>query len=393
MALVDLWNSSKTELANKHLKQIIAIAGDGKLLDGNDASKELRALFRLVPSEKLSSYGHECLDNSFDSSGLALQDIINEVGRRLGYLVEDGLYRGKKGVSGHDGLWTLKNGRKILIEVKTTDAYAIDLNVILEYRKKLIKENQLVQDDSSILMVVGRKNTGALEAQIRGSRYAWDIRIISVDALLRLMRLKETLDDPNTLSKISEILVPKEYTRVDEIIDLVFTAAEEIAKPDEEDLDDDAGQMNGDLGYKEKPKFTPVSFHDKCALRIESAFSVSLIRETRSLYKDPQGGTRFQIAISKSHKNASYWFAFHPYQKKLLEEAPEAYVALGCGSENKIFLIPLQVIAEHLDKTWTTELEDRMYWHVRIKESNDECYWMLRKGVQNLPLTQFLMQP
>jgi hypothetical protein len=51
----------------------------------------------------------------------------------------------------------------------------------------LITSGQLKEDQSSILIVVGREDTGDLEAQIRGSRHAWDVRLISVDALLRLM--------------------------------------------------------------------------------------------------------------------------------------------------------------------------------------------------------------
>jgi len=35
-----------------------------------------------------------------------------------------------------------------------------------------------------VLIVVGRQDTGELEAQIRGSRHAWDIRLISAEALL-----------------------------------------------------------------------------------------------------------------------------------------------------------------------------------------------------------------
>ena len=37
----------------------------------------------------------------------------------------------------------------------------------------------LVIPDSSMLIVVGGEDTGDLEAQIRGSRYAWDIRLVS----------------------------------------------------------------------------------------------------------------------------------------------------------------------------------------------------------------------
>src|SRR5207249_1917345 len=77
---------------------------------------------------------------------------------------------------------------------------------------------------------------GDLEAQIRGSRYGWNIRLISIDALVRLLRLKETVADPAILQKISGILVPREFTRVDGIIDLVFATAEDVRQ--EADADD-----------------------------------------------------------------------------------------------------------------------------------------------------------
>lgn len=42
MALVDLWTNSREQPEQKHVQQIIAFAGDGKLLDGSEASKESR---------------------------------------------------------------------------------------------------------------------------------------------------------------------------------------------------------------------------------------------------------------------------------------------------------------------------------------------------------------
>ncbi len=118
------------------------------------------------------------------------------------------------------------------------------------------------EDMSSILYVVGRSDTGDLEAQVPGSRHAWDIRIISVDALLRLLKIKEELEDPNTIDRIRDILTPHEFTRVDGIIDLVFTAAKEI-KQEEVEIDD---VEDGAAAPQEKA-FTPVNYRDACIAR------------------------------------------------------------------------------------------------------------------------------
>jgi len=102
-----------------------------------------------------------------------------------------GRYRGATNANGFDGLWTTDDGDAILVEVKTTDAYRVSLETTAGYRRKLIRGGEIAEDKSSILYIVGRDDTGDLEAQVRGSRHAWDVRLISVGALLRLLRIKE----------------------------------------------------------------------------------------------------------------------------------------------------------------------------------------------------------
>ena len=104
MPLLDLWNNSPEQLKEKHFKQLIAFAGAGKLKDGSECSRELRSFLSSVPSENLISYADQCLSNSFADSGLALQDVVNEVGARLGAEVLPGRYRGTTNQVGNDGL-------------------------------------------------------------------------------------------------------------------------------------------------------------------------------------------------------------------------------------------------------------------------------------------------
>ena len=128
MALADLWLHSQPQLAGKHIQQIIAFAGDGKLRDRSTASNELRQFLAVVPSSALRQFASECLETSFADSGLALQEIVNQIGHRLGFTVEHGRYRGTQGAIGFDGIWILSDERSIIVEVKTTDAYRIDLD-------------------------------------------------------------------------------------------------------------------------------------------------------------------------------------------------------------------------------------------------------------------------
>jgi hypothetical protein len=207
MSLRDLWVTAPDQLRDKHVQQVIAFAGEGKLLDGAAASVEFCTFLAHVPSQILRRYAMECLSEAFPHCGLALQDVVNEVGRRLGFKVTAGRYRGVPGAIGFDGLWVLPGGHGIVIEVKKTLSYRIELNTVVTYRRRLIDDAQLSADQSSILVIVGPQDTEDLEAQIRGSRHAWDIRVVSVDALFRLLSLKEELEDPETVRRIHAILV------------------------------------------------------------------------------------------------------------------------------------------------------------------------------------------
>ena len=391
MSLLDLWIKSKNQLEGKQVQQIIAIAGSGKLLDGGDASKEFRNFLSHVQSSVLARYSQECLSEKFEASGLALQDIVNQIGRRLGFEVEDGRYRGTSGQSGHDGLWSSQLGNTIVVEVKTTDTYRIDLDTIAEYRRQLIQSGRASEDKSSILIIVGRQDTGDLEAQIRGSRHAWDIRLVSIDALLRLMRLKENVDDPQILRKISEVLIPQEFTKIDGIIDLVFSAAEEV-RQDSDVQEDKESLLEAD--EQQKLRSLPANFNDACVARIQAFLKKPLVRQTRTGYGTPDGSVFVVCAVSKAYSKPDregYWYAFHPHQREKLAGVSEGYVAFGCGSEKTVLLIPFKQFQVWLDGMNTTQLEGRFYWHVQIYQENKRLFLQRKKGVEKIDLTRYLV--
>jgi hypothetical protein len=85
MPLVDFWKSSPDQIRSKSVEQLLIFAGDGKLRDGNETSAEFRQFLSHIPSDLLSTYAGQCLTSSFHDSGFALQDIVNQAGRRLGF--------------------------------------------------------------------------------------------------------------------------------------------------------------------------------------------------------------------------------------------------------------------------------------------------------------------
>jgi hypothetical protein len=387
MVLLDLPHD---QLKGKQLEQLIAFAGEGKLADGSDCSKELRAFLASVPSKNLKDYADQCLNRSFTDSGFALQDIVNEVGARIGAEVTHGLYKGKPKEVGFDGWWKFSNGHSMIVEVKTTDVFRIDLNKIAGYRKALIELQSISEKESSILLIVGRDDTGDLEAQIRGSRYAWDIRIISVDALLRLMSIKEEVEDPQIIQRIHSILIPREFTRLDEIADILFSAAEEI-KQEAVTLDEEEVMV----GKKSKePKFTPVAFHDACISRVQSVLGKTLIKRSRAQYSSPDRSIVVNCAVSKEYNpdtKPNYWFAFHPHQKEALGSAEKSLVAFGCGNSKRLLLIPFSNFESWLKGMWITKKDGSYYWHVVVYREGDKYILHRKKGEKNIDLTQYLV--
>jgi hypothetical protein len=388
MSLVALWKSSPEEMRSKNLQQLLSFAGDGQLLDGNETSVEYRDFLRHIPSVMLSEYATECLQGSFPSSGLALQDLVNEVGSRLGFQVESGRYRGNKSIVGFDGLWRFEGARAILIEVKTSDTFNVNLDIIAEYRRKLIDAKQLISDGSSILYVVGRNDTGSLEAQVRGSRHAWDIRLISVEALCRLLAIKAELEDENTINRIRSILTPQEFTRVDDIIELVFSAANDLAPDPIEEVEEIDEPAEG------RPLFTPVAFRDECIKKLQSYFGESLIKQTAAIYATPNGTTGVSCIISKEYdrsSNPNYWFGFHPSQKKTLENYHTGFASFGCGSDRQILVIPVAKFIDWLPFLNTTNSNNRFYWHVLFTKTGELFVLNTKRNFENIDVSEFLI--
>jgi hypothetical protein len=157
-----------------------------------------------------------------------------------------------------------------------------------------------------------------------------------LDALLRLMSIKEEVEDPQIVQRIHSILIPREFTRLDEIADILFSAAEEI-KQETVEVENEDDQVTAEKKSKE-PKFTPVAFHDACIARIQAVLNETLVKRTRAQYSTPDKLTIINCSVSKEHgpeTNPNYWFAFHPHQREVLEKAQRAFIAFGCGNSKR----------------------------------------------------------
>ena len=392
-SIMELWRENKEILYNKKVNQIIGFIGNGKLMDLSQTSKEFRELLNVIPTDLLLVWANECLEEKFNNSGFVLQDIINQIGIRLGFNVEYGIYRGSKNRIGYDGIWKTSEGFSIIVEVKTTDAYRINLDIISNYRKNLLEKKKLIMEHSSILIVVGRQDTGDLEAQIRGSRHAWDIRLISAGSLSNLLVLKEKLNDVKTSMQINSILKPMEYTKLDKLTSLIFTTAKDLEI--EEIVENDLTENDENNKMVERIRNTPVNFHSECVVRIEDKLKLNFHKQSRTSYLSDSKEVCFTLAVSKTYPggahDAKYWFAFHPHQREFLENTESAFVAFGCGSSKNLFLINYNDFKSLIDYMWITEKENRMYWHIVIYKDKDNFTLQVPKKSEFKSISNFMV--
>ena len=332
---------------------------------------------------------------------MVLQDLINELGRRLDYEVENGRYQGVTNGIGFDGLWTSTEAHSLIIEVKTTDAYRLSLDTLAGYRNNLRTSDKLAIT-SSILIVVGRQDTGELEAQIRGSRHAWDVRVISAEALIKLVAIKENSETPETGLKIRSVLMPVEYTRLDRLVDVMFTAVSDV---DEQILNDEIpsesvekADSQGQAGSA-KSNWELTDSGQLQAKRESIIGSLAkkkggpLIRKSRAMYWDITRDLRAVCSISKRYtgKNQNpYWYAYHPAWDDFLKPAKQGFFVLGCMDRDTAYAIPQSVMEGVLAHLHTTVPKDgKAYWHVHLKDGPNGVEMVIPKTSQALPLAQF----
>ena len=371
MSLLELWKSDRQQIAGKRLDQLIAFAGEGKLNDDGQTATELRSLLRAVPSEQLEAWKDEALNRRYDDFGFVLQDIMNEVGHRLGFEVRPGRYRGRTGYSEPDGLWR-DGDHLILVEVKASARFQIDIAGLLIDRVRLADFWSPKPTGVSGLLIIADQQTAELEAQVRGSRFAWDVRLLGVDAAFSMLRVRERVDDPAVGRQIKQILVPQEFTRLDAIVELVLATAEEA-----EEVEPEAEpEIDGPEIIKEhvQVRVTPASFHDRVLPRLARHFGDELVKRGRIVWATPDDATLVTCQVSKQHEGRGgdnrYWFAVKRKTALRLAEHPNAYCAFACGSPEQLIVLPYDVLSP-LFKAMPTSADSGggiLHWHVTIRD-------------------------
>lgn len=392
MSLINLWRATPDTVLGMTLPTVVrmAIDPDNSLKDGSPGSLAFRQFLTEIDSKKLATFATYCLENAFTDSGQVLQDIVNEIGRRLGFNAENGRYRGVRNDIGYDGIWTA-NGQSLVVEVKTTDAYTIRLDTIANYRDRLVEENRIPKE-TPILIVIGRNDTSSLEAQVRGSRHAWSMRIVGIDALIKLMEVNLSTSSDDVTEKIHTILRPFEYTRIDQIVDVVFTTVEDKELQIEEEIALPAIDTEQERRTQQR---TPREIIDakkvEAVERLARRESTAIQKRRNSLYSDPSDEVHAVVVVSKRYDDDGYWYAYHEEpQRKFLAQGKKGFLVLAMTDKDFAFAVPFDALEKVWNELHQTVLESgRIYKHLLTYEIDGRFLLRIRNVDTHLDLDPF----
>jgi hypothetical protein len=383
-----------TAAGEKSITQIVQIIGDGKLLDSGQTAPAFRDFLYNCDVERLAIYTREIVTESSD--GKIFQDIVNTIGKKIGFDVVHGLYQGKKNAIGFDGYWS-HGGLNLIIECKTTDAYRISTETLLGYSKQL-KEEKNLPKEPPVLLVVGRVDTGDIEAQIRGSRADDRISVIGAESLLMLAKAISELSDGPASNNLKSVLFPRDYTRLDSITALITNIINEaqqtsIDQAENEDPSQNFGAEAPQIQKVSNPKINSPA--DQLRERMIEAAASDLGKlekatsRSKAQYRTASGEIYCFIA-SKRYERADqqFWFSISNNWKSDWEKNGGG-LAIGLEGKQHFYLFNHEQVMEWTKSLNETVRTDRQYWHMALKESSDKIELILNKSETNQDLENF----
>jgi hypothetical protein len=214
----------------RELSEVLDLVGT---LDDSPGDDTPRERFRRYLRQKVTSVGilrdyvEECLRHKGNNYNRALQDLVNYVGHFLEFEVRFGRYQGVHGEIGFDGHWISSEAFHVVVEVKTSEAFAIKTPTLIGYVDALISQGDIPDWGHALgLYVLGRPDPEIqqLKHAIVAENNTDRLRIISVDSLLSLAELLAEYDIDHT--DILSVIRPSGPS-VDPLVGLMTTLVAE----------------------------------------------------------------------------------------------------------------------------------------------------------------------
>lgn len=382
----------------KAIEQIVGHCGDGKLKDGNDTQKELREYLDDCDIETLEKHARECRESAFNNdkraAGLVLQDIVNTLAKCwLGLQVEHGRYSGTRNEedNGVDGVWHTQE-HDFVVEVKKKEDFSMNLKDIVKYRDQLLQEEKIDGKNHSFLLVMGEMKKEALVAQVRGLPRAWDTRIITVDYLIQLVKLKHKNSFGLSDDYFHDILKPLDYICVDGLVTLLAEIVSDVTNEDKVTNRKEGRIQETEKNKQESKSHEPedTGHRDRIITMIEKETGGNLVQKGRTRFENSKTGELFFISFSKKHRekqNAYYWYTYNYNRSNKCN-----FLALCTKEENDWFyLIPVETIEKLVDEGKLNFNDQKNFRrvHIAMDMNKGEMMLRLKKGYSNKSLKDY----
>ncbi|MDB2243299.1 hypothetical protein PM076_07395 [Halorubrum ezzemoulense] len=204
------------------LERIVSLAGDWT--DDSRASQQFREIIEdeQTTTEEIESYLKEAIDGSDSYHNRALQDLVNNIGRRLGFEVEYGIYQGVSGTIGYDGHWVstaTDEETHLVVETKKSTAFSIGPEQAGDYMEELVENEGLDREQVYGLYVVGNGDVETVSQTILGSKYRDRMRVITAQRLLDLLEIQA--DSGLRHDQVVDVLLPINAVDVGQLVGLI----------------------------------------------------------------------------------------------------------------------------------------------------------------------------
>jgi hypothetical protein len=204
------------------LDRIVNLAGDWT--DNSRASDQFQAIIRdeQTTTEEVGAYLQEAIDGDEQYHNRALQDLVNNIGERLGFEVEYGVYQGRSDTIGYDGHWVstaTEENTHLVVETKTTTTYAIDPGQAGGYMNELTDQEDVERAQVYGLYVIGGGDIETVAQTVLGSQYRDRMRIITAERLLDLLTIQA--DSGLRHDQVVDVLLPINTVDVGQLVELI----------------------------------------------------------------------------------------------------------------------------------------------------------------------------
>jgi len=197
-------------------------------------------------------------------------------------------------------------------------------------------------------------------------------------------------------------LVPVEYTRIDELVGVVFAATKDVEEFSEDIVSEDVvledvKESKDSQHYNEKTSSEIITeIREKIIAAVSTSTGSTLIKKTRAMFWSSDHKVRVACTLSKLYESQGamkYWYAYHPSWDAFLSGGDTAHLALGCVDLNEAFLLPLNIIQAALPNLHVTQkTDDKKYWHIKIIEQTKGSFFLqVPAPGKNILLTGYML--